>query len=336
MLRSGIVRFPAPALAEAAPPLAKPLPLNQIRGAARFRWNPSCITGADPGGSDGNRLIKADGTVGRRTLKQRLSSAALPAAVMAAVAVGVAMAAAAEPGVSLRGSPGSMVRQHEVALAEDFTFATSPAEVAKLVDDQRLVPLSGGADYMLAKVSYPYARPEVKTFVERVSADYRKSCGEQLVVTSLTRPRSNQPGNAHKLSVHPAGMAVDFRISRSPKCRTFMEKTLLAMERQRLLDITRERNPPHYHVAVFPEQYAAFAARQKAPDRPSIPAILRPKPAPEQPRQAPAQQPPAARRPTADADDAVRIAPSPVVLAGIVMLLFAVLVTMGRRRRGRA
>jgi hypothetical protein len=34
------------------------------------------------------------------------------------------------------------------------------------------------------------------------------------------------------------------------------------MERHGLLDVTREHTPAHYHVAVFAERYAPYAARQ--------------------------------------------------------------------------
>ena len=220
----------------------------------------------------------------RRTIRRMMAHAALPAAVVASLGVGVAMSAAAKPSVTMRGSPASMQRQYDVAVAEDFTFAETPAAVNDLVKKDRLVPLRGSADYALAKVSYPYARPEVKTFVENLSAGYRKACGEQLVVTSLTRPRNSQPGNAHKLSVHPAGMAVDFRISREGKCRKWFEEALLELEEKDLLDATRERNPPHYHVAVFTDAYRAYAARQRPVERPTSPSptVLRPQPAPAQ------------------------------------------------------
>jgi hypothetical protein len=222
--------------------------------------------------------------VARSTIRQKMAQATLPAMVVAAVAVGVAMSAPAKPSVTMRGSPASMERQYANAVAADFTFAETPAAVAELVSKERLVRLPGGADYTLAKVSYPYTRPEVKTFVENVAAEYRKGCGEQLVVTSLTRPRAEQPGNAHKLSVHPAGMAVDFRISRNRKCQKWFEKALLALEDRNLLDATRERNPPHYHVAVFTEAYGSYAARQKPAERPSrSPTVLRPQPAPAKP-----------------------------------------------------
>jgi hypothetical protein len=111
------------------------------------------------------------------------------------------------PGTTLRGSPASMTRQYKVAKARDYTFAGSGAEVRRLAALGKLVPLRGSADYRLARVSHPYARPQVRTLVERLAPAYHRACGEPLVITSLTRPKSEQPGNAHTLSVHPAGMA---------------------------------------------------------------------------------------------------------------------------------
>lgn len=261
----------------------------------------------------------------RSTIRQKLAQAVLPATVLAAVGVGVAMSAAAKPSVTMRGSPASMERQYEVAVSKDFTFAETPAAVADLVSKERLVRLPGNADYTLAKVSHPFARREIKTFVENLSGEYRKACGEQLVITSLTRPRAAQPGNAHKLSVHPAGMAVDFRISRNAKCRDWFEKALLALETRDVLDATRERNPPHYHVAVFPDAYASFAARQKPAERPSpSPTVLRPKPLPAE-RTAPAA-PSAQAEPNrpAPAQPAGAEPPMVLVLISSIALLFLV------------
>lgn len=269
----------------------------------------------------------------RRAIGRRMRAAALPGAVVAAAVIGVAMSAAAKPAVTVRGSPASMERQHEMAVAADYTFAESPKDVESLVAKNALVPVNGGADYALASVSFPYARPEVKTFVERVSADYRKACGEPLVVTSLTRPSTRQPGNAHKLSVHPAGMAVDFRISREARCRDWLEKTLLAMEKKDLLDITRERSPAHYHVAVFTRQYAAYAARTK----PAAPAAAPATPAPKVPavvRTAPPPAAPAAPAAPAPAREVAEEVPQTggAIIAGLIILGLAAFFWMQIRR----
>ena len=158
---------------------------------------------------------------------------------------------------SLRGSRASMQRQNEVARKSDYSFLRTPTQVKKFVEEGRLVELSGNEDYRVEDASYPFGRPEVKLFVERLSSEYRATCGEQLVVTSVTRPTSRQPRNAHPLSVHPAGMAVDLRISSSDSCVTWLENTLLELEGEDLLDVTREHHPPHLHVAVFPKAYRA-------------------------------------------------------------------------------
>lgn len=171
----------------------------------------------------------------------------------------VAAPVAADVAVDLRGSPGSMVRQHRVAKANDYTFLRSGAQVKDFVAKGLLLPVEGNESYrVLGSVSYPYARPELLTFIERLAAQHLEACGEKLVVTSLTRPTSDQPRNSHALSVHPAGMAVDLRVLDNASCRSWLESTLISLERGGLLDVTRERRPPHYHIAVFPDAYREY------------------------------------------------------------------------------
>lgn len=153
-----------------------------------------------------------------------------------------------------------MRRQHELAKEHDFTFLRTAAQVREFARKERLEHLTGNADYTMGRVSFPYARPSVRLFIEQLAAQYRAATGEQLVVTSLTRPIANQPRNASPLSVHPAGMAVDLRVPRSSSARRWLERKLLSLERDGLIDATRERRPPHYHVAVFPDAYEAYAA----------------------------------------------------------------------------
>jgi hypothetical protein len=151
-----------------------------------------------------------------------------------------------------------MLRQHDIAELQDLTFARTPEDVQALIKAGKLIPLKGNAHYtVLPGVQFPYAQPEVRLFIERLAEQYHKGTGEKLVVTSLTRPVSMQPNNSHRLSVHPAGMAVDLRVSKKSKSRAWLESVLLKLEKQELLDITRERYPPHYHVAIFPEAYRA-------------------------------------------------------------------------------
>jgi LysM repeat protein len=172
----------------------------------------------------------------------------------------VLLALAANPaaGQSLRGSRASVDKQYRAAIEHEYSFLQSASQVRRFAGQGLLVSLSGNADYELAGASWPFARPAVKTFVERLSRQYRAACGEPLVVTSLTRPAAKQPRNASDQSVHPAGMAVDLRISRTSRCRSWIERVLLSLEKQGVLEATRERFPAHYHVAVFPNSYLAY------------------------------------------------------------------------------
>jgi LysM repeat protein len=161
---------------------------------------------------------------------------------------------------SLSGSKASMLRQGKQAHAHDYTYLRTSAQVNDFARRGLLVRLAGNSSYRVADVSFPYARPEVKTFVERLSSQYRGACGERLVVTSLTRPTTRQPRNASPLSVHPTGMAADLRISSRPACRAWIEKTLLVLEGQGVVEATKERHPPHYHVTLFPKPYMRYVA----------------------------------------------------------------------------
>jgi LysM repeat protein len=191
-----------------------------------------------------------------------------------------------------------MRKQNRVAQQHDYSFLQTSAGVRKFVAAGLLVKLPGNRDYMLASVSHPYARPAVKLFVERLAAQYRASCGEKLIVTSLTRPAREQPRNASDLSVHPAGMAVDLRISKKRSCRQWLEKTLLALEKQGLLDAGRERRPPHYHVALFPEPYTRHVARVAGPQAVRV-ASSAPAPARETRAATPRKAPASATKPAA-------------------------------------
>lgn len=178
------------------------------------------------------------------------------------------LVAAATPIVAARageldGSPASMEAQHEVAVEADYSFLRKPADVEHLVELGRLVELEGNREYSLSNVSFPYARQEIQAFVESVAADYHDEFGFKLVVTSLTRPLALQPSNAHELSVHPAGMAVDLRVPAAESRKSWLESRLLALEDAGAIDVTREWHPSHYHVAVFGDKYLPIAEQEK-------------------------------------------------------------------------
>ena len=186
-----------------------------------------------------------------------------PLIALAALLLGAAQV----EGQSLGGSLASVSRTHRQATSHDFTFLSTSSQVRRFADAGYLVRVRPNRDYTLHDVSFPYSRPEVALFVQRLGSQYHAACGEQLVVTSLTRPKSRQPTNASPLSVHPTGMAVDLRRSRSSACRRWLESTLLSLEEAGVLEATRERWPSHYHVAVFPRPYGRYVAALNADAR---------------------------------------------------------------------
>jgi hypothetical protein len=153
-----------------------------------------------------------------------------------------------------------MDRQVRSAQQHDFSYLRNPSDVRRFVSKGYLVRVRPNRDFDLHHVSFPYARPEVGLFVQRLASQYRRACGEKLVVTSLTRPKTRQPANASRRSVHPTGMALDLRRPRNRTCRRWIESTLLDLEAEGVLEATYESRPPHYHIALFPRPYASYVA----------------------------------------------------------------------------
>jgi LysM repeat protein len=187
-------------------------------------------------------------------------AAALPFAAAFALVASLTAAPAAAAG-SLQPTRAGLERQAAGARSHGFDHLQNAEQVHDFTRRGLLVTLRGNRDYYLhSGVRYGVARPEVKTFVERLASQYRASCGERLVVTSLTRPQDRQPRNSHALSVHPTGMALDLRISNDADCRRWIESALVELETKGVIEAARERNPPHYHVVVFPRQYAQYVS----------------------------------------------------------------------------
>jgi len=166
---------------------------------------------------------------------------------------------------TLKGSPASIDRQYRAAISYGYAFVESARTVGQYIEPGQLVRVNPDRYMELHDVSYPYAVPATKLFLSRLSSQYYSACGEKMTVTSLLRPRDRQPANSVAKSVHPTGMAVDLRIPRSYKCRSWLENTLLSLERDRVLDVTREHHPPHYHVALFVKSYEKRLGIESAP-----------------------------------------------------------------------
>ena len=186
--------------------------------------------------------------------------ALVAAAVLAATAAAPTVAAPTTAGAqSLRGSRASVERMHDQAVAHDLHFYETSSGVRDAVRRGTFERLAGNGDYSLKAVSFPYATEQTRLFVERLAGQYHAECGEPLVVTSAMRPAERQPRNSVDLSVHPTGMAVDLRKPTKGTCLKWLRSTLLALEEEGVLEATEERHPPHFHVAIFPRQYARYA-----------------------------------------------------------------------------
>jgi Family of unknown function (DUF5715) len=166
---------------------------------------------------------------------------------------------------SLKGGQFSTPAQaFAYAKAHEYAFADSQKELRELKETGKLVRLSKTSQwYSLHGVSHPLVMPITRTFVERLGKEYvGVKCGK-LPLTSAVRLTSERPKNGSVFSVHPTGMAVDIRIPEGPKCRSWLGRKLKAIERDRRIDATREKSPPHLHVVVVTITYQAWLKKQK-------------------------------------------------------------------------
>ena len=166
---------------------------------------------------------------------------------------------------TLRGSRASVERIYRQAHNHELHFYETSAGVRKAAENGVFVRLRGNANFALADVSHPYVLPTTHTFILRLAQQYRSACGERLVVTSAVRPRSLRLINSVDKSVHPTGMAVDLRKPANTRCLNWLRTTLLHLESTGAIEAVEERNPPHFHVAVFPNPYTRYVQRQGGP-----------------------------------------------------------------------
>jgi LysM repeat protein len=153
---------------------------------------------------------------------------------------------------SLRGSKPSIEKMYVFAVRQGLPFYRTPESIMTAAALGRLVPLAGNSDYELSGgVGWPWVTPETRRFVEAFARQYVLACDSPLVVTSATRPTSRQPRNASEKSVHPTGIAVDFRRPPAGPCADWMRQSLLALEQGGMIEATEERFPVHFHVAVL-------------------------------------------------------------------------------------
>lgn len=184
---------------------------------------------------------------------------------------------------ALHGSKESVEKMYSFAVSHRMPFYLTPTNVDKAIADGRLVALTGDSAYELTRgVGFSYATREVKQFVLAFAPQYLAACGVPLTVTSAARPMSNQPHNANPHSVHPTGIAVDFRRPPPGPCLTWVRGALAALETRGVVEATEEHHPIHLHVAVLvqpgaklllPNLVHTVVARQ-VPVAPAAPATV--------------------------------------------------------------
>lgn len=143
---------------------------------------------------------------------------------------------------------------YTTAHARGLQFMRSSSDVYEAARVGALKLISITEDLELLRTTWPFVLPNTLRFADSLAAEYHAGCGERLVVTSGARPTSKQPRNASPKSVHPTGMAVDFRRPQNPACLTWLRKSLAQLEEAGVIEATEERHPPHFHVAVLKQQ----------------------------------------------------------------------------------
>jgi LysM repeat protein len=179
--------------------------------------------------------------------------------------VGVLVAAFAgrdAGGQTLKGSHASVELMYDRARSSDLPFFSTPQQVYEAAMSGQLKTVSLTDDVTIERTLFPFVLPRTLDFINAIGARYRAACGERIVVTSGTRPIDKQPRNASPESVHPTGMAVDFR-KPTGTCLTWLRAALIELESTHVIEATEERHPPHFHVAVLDRSAAQYAAAIK-------------------------------------------------------------------------
>lgn len=163
----------------------------------------------------------------------------------------------------LKGSSESLDAQNRQAQKHQLKYHRTKDELYASVASKKLVPVSPSKTLELAGVSFPFALNTTRDFLKQFSQAYSNYCQESLIVTSLTRPNTHQPKNASTRSVHPTGLAIDLRIPSTQKCKSWLVDSLVYLEEQKVVEATQERNPPHFHLVVFPNAYRNFVSQNR-------------------------------------------------------------------------
>lgn len=163
----------------------------------------------------------------------------------------IGLASTAAGAQTLKGSKESVDLMYNTALTRDLQFFRTPDDVYAAAKAGSLRMISMTEDLDVDKAGWPFVLPNTLRFADSIATQYHDGCGERIVVTSGARPLDKQPHNASPKSVHPTGMAVDFRKPKSPACLKWLRASLLDLENKGVIEATEEKHPAHFHVAVL-------------------------------------------------------------------------------------
>lgn len=188
------------------------------------------------------------------------------------MALCVVRGAAAEP--SLNGFVDNGLAREVLATQQyNLTRLINQKHLRQFLDAQILVevPIRGTGfelDYRIGGHAdanehlYRTARPYTRRFVTRLGAQFAmRFPGRRFVVTSLVRTcayqerlrRHNSNAAPCEKTSHTTGATVDIRWLELRRAeRRWMESVLLPLERQGLIQATKENGQPVYHVMVYP------------------------------------------------------------------------------------
>lgn len=173
-------------------------------------------------------------------------------------------------GGSLRGSRASMNRQNTVANNYNLSRIENNEQLDRMVRNAYLIKVEmKGKGYYLADdiiktrkyhkndppLSRNFSRQFSTFFLYRFASQYNGHCDEPLRISSLVRTKEDNLHipNASKRSAHLTGATID--IARNGMCGDglrWVRGVLSNLEKQGYIEATEERNPPHFHVMVFP------------------------------------------------------------------------------------
>lgn len=172
---------------------------------------------------------------------------------------------------TLIASTRELLQENRLADACNLSNIKDKANLRWYIEQGYLVPMRDGDDEpyeidpYLAEADpddpelYLYVRPWTKQFIETTAARMWTEIGLRMRITSLVRPESYQAElrtfnrNAARDSTHPTGATVDISmVDYTWRQKNWLRKTLLALERDGLVEATEERGNACMHVFVHP------------------------------------------------------------------------------------